>query len=1166
MSLREKMRLNLPLYLVLSVIFSVAVWSLWLPKWLGNIDEASASPVTSFSTAITAVNKVPSGAGNKLLYKDGVYAMVFVSSTSASSPTTTCAYPVSDGGALQACKLYFTSSNNGGVTWDTPTLISSNFFYGAGRESTPSFSYDTRRNVYVVTYKEFGGTGDIVQSYSSTGASWTTVTVISDNGAGGGNYLGRDAVVAFATSSDLRAVLAQKGPYMVVGTTSNTGLTTTWPTSTVDSLIGYYDSDSNSWENARPLGISIDDTGVIHALYQVASSTESTYNIIYASSSDEGLTWATTSISGTMSLVSSMLACLECAINTSAIDPYTGRLSVLYYQITAIDGGLLGSGILSTTSSLKVGQLGANGQWTTSTLNTAVPLYYSMPNSLLAAPQPAGLSIPYTGTYAGAFFATSSNPYVVISTSTPVLERINTATLFNASEMSTAYNSTSKELAVIYVDSSTYQMKFVTTALAIAELNANATTTQIYPSFATDASGLVTVTTTVSDANRETVTVYMDYSTDGGDTWSSSTLYSATGEGGSLSTSTGRVTGVATTDGTLSSVSQDITIYWNTQVDLSASSTTNVLLRIKASDGVNDSPNYNISSVFTVDNVAPDAPSSLLLTPSTSSIAFSWGSVTGATLYSVSSTAMSASTTVQTVATSTSLTPNSLYIYQVKAQDLYSNTSSLSSVTSTYTDPVVVTDVTAVATGQTTMSVSWTSTNGSGTVYELYNVTAGAVVGTTQSTSYSVTGLSAGTSYEFKVRVQYLIDSSRYTSYSDTSSAVSTSAASTSSGSSDGGASVPVASPPSVPVSQPVTPAAATSMELGLNKPVTQTVGASVHTYTALSATAQSATLRIQSEPITVNLSVGIPKEVDTNKDSINDLRITYSGLVQGKPKVVVANLTDENELKNAVTIRSGAYETNSRNVTLTLKSNAVQMAISNTADFEGSTFRSYSPSVTWDLTPGNGLKTVYVRLRSPQGSTITVSDTITLNASGMALPPPVLETKPPVTSPVNTYPALTRTLKRGMIGADVQVVQLELQKLGYFPKNIVANSVFGPATEASVRAYQKAQKVTINGQVNTALYNDILIQYGTPTQNSNPTSVMTPIPTSKPNLYRGTSGANVLWVQEKLKALGYFPKNVVANSYYGPTTQSSVRAFQKANGISQTGTVGPLTWGALSK
>lgn len=1164
MSLREKMRLNLPLYLVLSVIFSVAVWSLWLPKWLGNVDEASASPVTSFSTAITAVNKLPSGAGNKLIYKDGVYAMVFASSTTASSPTTTCAFASSGADALQSCKLYFTSSSDGGVTWGTPVLITSNYFMGSGRETAPSFSYDSARGVYVVVYKD-KVESDIVQSYSTNGASWTTATVISDNGASPANYVGRDVSVAFSTSSNFRAVLAQKGPYMVVGTTSNSGLTTSWPTSTVDSLIGYYDSDANSWEIARPLGISIDAQENIHAVYVVASSTALTYNIIYASSTDDGLTWATTSISGTMTLASSMLACVECSFNTSAIDPYTGRLAVMYFQLTSLDMGGIGSNQFIGTSTQKIAVLGANGQWTTSTLNIQLPINFTFENQSLTYIQPAGLSVPYTGMYAGAFFGTSTRPHVVISTSTPVIEQINTATLFNMSEMSTAYNSTSKELAVIYIDSSTYQMKFVTTSLAIAALNANATTTQIYPSFAADATGLVTVTTTVSDANRETVTVYMDYSTDGGTTWSSSTLYSATGEGGSLSTSTGRVTGVATTDGTLSSVSQNITMYWNTQVDLSASSTTNVLLRIKATDGVNDSPNYNISSVFTVDNVAPSAPSSLLLTPSTSSIAFSWGSVTGATLYSVSSTAMSASTTVQTVATSTSLTPNSLYIYQVKVQDTYSNTSSLSSVTSTYTDPVVVTGVTASATGQTTMTVSWTSTNGSGSVYELYNVTTGATVGTTQSTSYSVTGLTAGTSYEFKVRVQYLIDSSRYTSYSETSSAVSTSAASSSSDSSGGG-SAPAASPPSVPASQPPTPPAAASMELGLNQPVTQTVGASSHTYTALSATAQSATLKIQSEPITVNLSVGIPKEVDTNKDSVNDLRVTYSGLVQGKPKVVVANLTDENELKNAMTIRAGAYETNSRNVTLTLKSNAVQMAISNTADFAGATFRSYSPSVSWELTPGNGLKTVYVRLRSSQGSTVTVSDTITLNASGVTLPPPVLETKPPVTPPVSTYPALTRTLKRGMNGADVKVVQLELQKLGYFPKNIVVNSVFGPTTEASVRAYQKAQKVTVNGQVNATLYNVLMSQYSTPVQNPAPAPVVTPAPTSKPNLYRGNSGTNVLWVQEKLQALGYFPKNVKANSYYGPTTQSAVRAFQKANGISQTGTVGPLTWGVLSK
>lgn len=1165
MSLREKIRLHLPLYLVVSVIFSVAVWSLWLPHLLGNVEDVEAAPVTSFVTPITAVGRIPSGAQHKMIYNNGSYAMVFASNTSATSVTSTCAYVQSNGSANQACKLYFTSSTDGGVTWRTPVLISSDLFFSANREAISDFSYDTRRNAYVVVYKQYS-TGDLYQSYSTNGGtSWASAIVISDNGASSPNFIGRNAVVAYATSSDMRAVLVQKGSYMAVGISTDRNQSTVWTTSTVDRLIGYYDTNAGDWESARPLGISIDSSNNIHALYAVASSTALTYNIIYASSTNSGSSWATTSISGTMGVLSADLSCMECGINASAIDPYTGRLSVMYFQMSAFDATAMGNGFLIATSSLKIGQLGANGQWTTSTLSTQVPFYYAISDFLLATLHPSSLIVPYTGMYAGAFMSTSSRPHVLINTSTRVIEQINTASVFNMSAMTTAYNSTSKELAVGYIDSSTYQMKFTTTSLAITALNAYASTTAITPTVETDGSGLVAVDTTISDANRETVTLYADYSTDGGTTWASTTMSSATGVAGALSTATGRVTGIKTTAGTLASVSQNISFDWDSLTDLPATSTTNVLLRIKASDGISDSPNYNVSSAFTVDNFAY-VPTSLLLVPSTSTIAFSWSGASGDVLFSVSSTAMAVSSTVYNTVTSTSLTPNSLYYYQVKAQDDHGTTSSLSSVTSTYTDADIPTAVSAVSTGQTTMTVSWTSTNGSGTVYELYNVTTGATVGTTQSTSYSVTGLTANTAYQFKVRAQYLIDSSRYSSYSETSTAVSTDAASASSDNSSnsgGGGSAPAASPPSVPASQPVTPAAAASMELALNQPVRQTVGASSHTYTALSANAKSATLKIQSEPITVALSVGVPKEVDTNADSINDLRVTYTGLVKGVPKVTVANLTDENELKNVMTIRAGAYETNTRNVTLTFNSNAVQMALSNTPDFAGATFRAYAPSVSWELSSGNGKKTVYARLRSPQGSTVTVSDSIVLNTSGAALPPSTVE-NPPITTPTqSTYPVLTRTLKRNMTGTDVKQAQLFLQTAGFFPKTVAANGIFGPTTESSVKALQKKQGLPQSGEINTAIWSLLTGEFSVGNTPSSPENLA---PVAKPNLSRGSSGANVLWVQEKLKALGYFPKNVNANSFYGPTTQSSVRAFQKAKGISQTGTVGPLTWGALSK
>ena len=61
-----------------------------------------------------------------------------------------------------------------------------------------------------------------------------------------------------------------------------------------------------------------------------------------------------------------------------------------------------------------------------------------------------------------------------------------------------------------------------------------------------------------------------------------------------------------------------------------------------------------------------------------------------------------------------------------------------------------------------------------------------------------------------------------------------------------------------------------------------------------------------------------------------------------------------------------------------------------------------------------------------------------------------------------------------------------------------------------------------------------------------------------------GAKGSEVTKLQTFLKAQGYLTAPLVPN--FGNATLAAVRAFQKANGISQTGTVGPLTRSAVQK
>ncbi|MFI6497435.1 L,D-transpeptidase family protein [Nonomuraea typhae] len=59
-----------------------------------------------------------------------------------------------------------------------------------------------------------------------------------------------------------------------------------------------------------------------------------------------------------------------------------------------------------------------------------------------------------------------------------------------------------------------------------------------------------------------------------------------------------------------------------------------------------------------------------------------------------------------------------------------------------------------------------------------------------------------------------------------------------------------------------------------------------------------------------------------------------------------------------------------------------------------------------------------------------------------------------------------------------------------------------------------------------------------------------------------GAKGKNVVWLQKRLRELGYRPGK--ADGRYGGSTLAAVWAFQKVNGIKPTSTVASRTWNAL--
>ncbi|MCA1995554.1 MAG: peptidoglycan-binding protein [Coleofasciculus sp. S288] len=64
--------------------------------------------------------------------------------------------------------------------------------------------------------------------------------------------------------------------------------------------------------------------------------------------------------------------------------------------------------------------------------------------------------------------------------------------------------------------------------------------------------------------------------------------------------------------------------------------------------------------------------------------------------------------------------------------------------------------------------------------------------------------------------------------------------------------------------------------------------------------------------------------------------------------------------------------------------------------------------------------------------------------------------------------------------------------------------------------------------------------------------------------LHRGTRGSQVVSLQNRLKATGYFPSTVRSTGFYGSITENAVRKFQQARGLRVDGIAGTNTLSAL--
>ncbi len=140
----------------------------------------------------------------------------------------------------------------------------------------------------------------------------------------------------------------------------------------------------------------------------------------------------------------------------------------------------------------------------------------------------------------------------------------------------------------------------------------------------------------------------------------------------------------------------------------------------------------------------------------------------------------------------------------------------------------------------------------------------------------------------------------------------------------------------------------------------------------------------------------------------------------------------------------------------------------------------------------------------------------------------------------LNNYPTI-RLQSRGNF---VKLLQYLLNQYGF---NLSTDGLFGNNTLSAVRTFQGNNGLSVDGIVGPRTWNALL--------NLTPTAT---------TIRRGSRSSNVLYLQQKLLSKLYNITNL--DGIFGPETERAVIEFQKENGLTPDGIVGPKTWAEIIK
>ena len=129
--------------------------------------------------------------------------------------------------------------------------------------------------------------------------------------------------------------------------------------------------------------------------------------------------------------------------------------------------------------------------------------------------------------------------------------------------------------------------------------------------------------------------------------------------------------------------------------------------------------------------------------------------------------------------------------------------------------------------------------------------------------------------------------------------------------------------------------------------------------------------------------------------------------------------------------------------------------------------------------------------------------------------------------------------VRRGDQAHPVPSLQYLLRANGH---SVTVDGIFGPNTEAAVRAFQQSKGLAVDGIVGPNTWSALIIQ-----------------------VKRGSQGDAVRAVQEEFRFRAGEPSQALqVDGIFGPKTDAAVHGFQQALGITVDGIVGPVTWRAL--